>query len=92
MNSTPEPNGWTKWSMHVLEELKRLGKCVLDLFSKINKLTDRIAKLETKDAVQDKDIDSVNKKKVKQGFWGAIGGVGTVGIVEFIKFLIDKYF
>ena len=92
MNEAPEEkNGWVRWSMYVLEELKRLAKCIEQLFSKLNALTERVVKIETSDEYQSKDIESVKKKRTKQSLWGALGGGSIAAIIELIRYLIEKY-
>lgn len=68
--------GWGVWSMHVLEELKRLNlelKNTNDKFDKnIGGLRDdfenlRVAFIEFKTA-------TITEAKIKNGYWGAISG------------------
>lgn len=88
-------NGWTKWSMYVLKELQRLGQCILDLFSKLNKLDRRVDKLETKTEVTTTKMELSPKDKKAVGkisVWTSIGLVALIeGILKLIEFLINKY-
>lgn len=68
--------GWGVWSMHVLEELKRLNIELKDTNEKFDKNITavrqdfedlRIAFIEFKTA-------TITEARVKNGFWGALAG------------------
>ena len=68
--------GWNVWSMHVLEELKRLNTELKSTNEKFDKNSVgiredfenmRIAFIEFKTA-------TVTEARIKNGFWGAISG------------------
>lgn len=44
----PPENGWNKWSMYVLEELKRLNACYEKLDKKIDKFNTRLTMVQIK--------------------------------------------
>jgi hypothetical protein len=80
-----ESAGWGVWSMHVLEELKRLNIELKDTNEKFDKNVSairqdfedlRIAFIEFKTA-------TVTEARIKNGFWGAISGA-TVAVIIYL--------
>lgn len=72
---------WNEWSHHIIEELKRLNICMVDLEKKVTRIELNLSK----------DIVAL---KIKSGIWGAIGGLVPVCaaiiiavVVMFVKHL-----
>jgi len=82
-----ESAGWGVWSMHVLEELKRLNVELKDTNEKFDKNVSairqdfenlRIAFIEFKTA-------TVTEARIKNGLWGGISGA----IVAIVIYLVS---
>lgn len=79
--------GWGVWSMHVLEELKRLNAELKDTNDKFDKniagirqdFEDlRVAFIEFKTA-------TITEARIKNGFWGAVSGAMMAVVIYLVQ-------
>lgn len=93
-----ESTGWAVWSMHVLEELKRLNLELKEtnLSIKESNLTiaDNLQKLQTSHETLRLEFmqfrtATITESKVKNSYWGAIAGALMAMLLWGLQYLIS---